>query len=223
VPIPERSDAERGVIVAAWLDGTPGMVRLGEPDGAWAVGRAAGATWLRLADVKPAGLDLDDLWARPSALAAAAREWLSIAREDLGPAHTLAAARHLDDLGASKPDRAPRLVHGDLVPANLLLREGRPAVVLDLETVRLGDPLFDAAWFSWIVRYHHPTVWPQAWCAFAESAGLSDLDDAGQVALVALPMARILEIVADPGLERPARDRWLAQLRALTEIEAGSR
>ncbi|HUQ44467.1 MAG TPA: aminoglycoside phosphotransferase family protein [Candidatus Limnocylindria bacterium] len=219
VPIPERSEPERAVIVHAWLDGIPGMIRLGEADGPRAVGLAAGDAWRRLGDADPANVDLDDLWARPSALVAAARRWLSGAQADLSTSHVAIAADRIDQLGGPE-DGVRRFVHGDLVPANLLLREGGPPVVLDLETVRIGDPLLDAGWFSWIVRFHHPAAWQAAWGAFAEAAHLTDLDGAARARLLALPTARILEILADRDLEQAARGRWLEQLRALADTPA---
>jgi aminoglycoside phosphotransferase (APT) family kinase protein len=214
VPIAARSDPERGYIVAAWLDGTPGMVSLGEARGPATVGLAAGEVWRRLGSVDPAGTDLDDLWTRPAGFADAARAWLASAASDLTTAVAAAVSRRIDGLIAVMHDRPSRFVHGDLVPANLLLRDGATPGVLDLETVRIGDPLFDAAWFRWIVGYHHPAACGPAWPAFTEAALLPQLDTAGEVLLAGLPTARILEILADANLDAQARRRWLAQLQA---------
>ena len=91
-------------------------------------------------------------------------------------------------------------------------------MILDLETVRIGDPLFDAAWFSWIVRYHHPAAWPAAWAGFLEAAELSGPDDAAGALMLALPTARILEILANPTLTSASRSAWLAQLEAILAV-----
>jgi aminoglycoside phosphotransferase (APT) family kinase protein len=102
-------------------------------------------------------------------------------------------------------------VHGDLVPANLLLRDGAN-VLLDLEAARIGDPLLDAAWFRWIVAYHHPELVPAAWAAFAGAAGIATSDATVRALLDAYPVLRILEILAGPGVGPSARGRWLRQL-----------
>jgi aminoglycoside phosphotransferase (APT) family kinase protein len=217
VPIPARSDPRRGVIVAPWMDGVPGMMALGGPDGAQNVGLAAGAAWRRLRDADTAVLALDDLWARPTTLATAARGWLARAEGSLGSSHAAAVARRIDDIAASSRGAIASFVHGDFVPANLLLRDGRLPCILDLETVRMGDPLVDAAWFSWIVRHHHPEAWPTAWSAFSQAAGIGHVDNSVRALMLALPTARILENLADPALAPRSRDQWLAQLRAIAE------
>ena len=127
-------------------------------------------------------------------------------------------ARRVDERLAELPtlltDRLPGFVHGDLVPANLLIADGTLAALLDLEAVRIGEPLLDAAWFRWIVLYHHPAIEPAVWSAFVASSGL-DLDTAGVAALLEiLPVVRILEILARPALGVGARSRWIEQLRA---------
>jgi aminoglycoside phosphotransferase (APT) family kinase protein len=40
----------------------------------------------------------------------------------------------------------PALVHADLGPAHLLVRDGRLAGVIDWSDVRVGDPAIDYAW-----------------------------------------------------------------------------
>jgi aminoglycoside phosphotransferase (APT) family kinase protein len=59
----------------------------------------------------------------------------------------------------------PRFAHGDLAPVNLLVRDGRVAAVLDLDRARLAHPLHDAAWFAWVVSFHHRDVAGAAWSA----------------------------------------------------------
>ena len=220
VPLPGRSIAERGIVVSEWLGGEPGIVRLGAADGPGAVGRALGDAWERLARVDPTGLELDDLWARPSDLVAAAKGWLELIRPQLAARIATTVAARIDDLGDSSRDGEPGFVHGDLVPANVLLRASGPPVVLDLEAIRIGDRLLDAAWCSWTVRYHHPEAHHAAWTAFTEAAGLVVPGAAAALALGALPVMRILEILADPDLEPAARSRWVEQLAASASLPA---
>jgi aminoglycoside phosphotransferase (APT) family kinase protein len=213
-PLADRSMAERGIVVSKALAGVPGMVRLGDPDGPAAVGRALGDAWRRLARVDPTGLGLDDLWARPADLAAAAKGWLELVRAHLDAAIAAAVGARIDDLRASSGEGQPGFVHGDLVPANVLLHGSGSPVLLDLEAVRIGDPLLDVAWCSWIVRYHHPGAHRAAWTGFMEAAGpRAPGAEAGPV-LAALPVMRVLEILANPDLEAEAQSRWLDQLRA---------
>lgn len=59
------------------------------------------------------------------------------------------AAAVWDDALAAPPwDGPPVWLHADLIPGNLLVREGRLAGVLDFGTVTTGDPAYDvtAAW-----------------------------------------------------------------------------
>ncbi len=110
--------------------------------------------------------------------------------------------------------RASVLVHGDLVPVNVLVRDGELVGVLDLEATRRADRLFDAAWFNWIVTYHHPHASAAARAGFGDGVGV-DLDaGAVQPILVLLPILRILEILARLPSGSEARDRWVPQLRA---------
>jgi aminoglycoside phosphotransferase (APT) family kinase protein len=46
-------------------------------------------------------------------------------------------------LATERGDRADAWLHGDLMPGNLLVRDGRLAAVIDCETVCIGDPAVD--------------------------------------------------------------------------------
>jgi aminoglycoside phosphotransferase (APT) family kinase protein len=214
VPIAERSAPERAVIVSGFVAGRSGMELVGDVHGAATVGRLLGEAWHVLGRIDTTGLELDDLWARPADLAAAAGRWLTADSAALEPTLTTGIARRIEGLARLLEGHRPGFVHGDLVPANILVEGEKLAALLDLETVRLGARLLDAAWFRWIVRYHHPDVAHAAWRAFA---GASNVDDARpQIAtlLDVLPLVRILEILSQPTLEAGARVRWLDQLAA---------
>jgi aminoglycoside phosphotransferase (APT) family kinase protein len=212
VPIASHSHAEQGVVVSAWIEGAPGIARLGEPGGPEAVGRALGDAWRRLGGVDPSGLGLDDRWARPLDLRDVARGWLAGLRHELAAPVASAVEVRLDGL-ALYPGRAG-FVHGDLVPANVLLRDPLPPALLDLEAVRVGERFLDAAWFRWIVRYHHPELEPVAWLAFVRAAGIDARGHAIAAILAALPTVRILEILGESRLGEQTRLRWLEQLAA---------
>lgn len=64
----------------------------------------------------------------------------------LGPALPVGAVARMADALRSLTPVPPRLVHGDLGPAHLLLEGGRPTGLLDFGYVStVGDPAFDAA------------------------------------------------------------------------------
>jgi Ser/Thr protein kinase RdoA (MazF antagonist) len=213
-PIPARSQVALGVIVSTWLDGRPGMTRMDGSAGAQLVGAALGEADARLRHVDPSGLRLGDLWTRPPDLVAAALGWLARVGTELDATTSVAVRRHIERLPGLLRDRATGFVHGDLVPANILLRDAEPPAILDLEAATLGDPLFDAAWCSWIVRYHHPDLHGPLWSAFAAAAGLADRNATEAALLESLPLLRILELLDAPRLSSDARRRWLRQLEA---------
>jgi aminoglycoside phosphotransferase (APT) family kinase protein len=68
----------------------------------------------------------------------------------LGPSYDRPALTRAWETALRAPDRTgePVWVHGDLLPPNLLVRDGRIAAVLDFGSVGVGDPAVDviAAW-----------------------------------------------------------------------------
>ena len=212
-PIHEASVPERAVVVSAFIPGRSGMELIGNRQGAGRVGRIAGEAWLALGRARSAELGLGDLWARPSDLVAAATQWLAPAGRSLDPTAAADLTRRIAELPRLLAGRCPGLVHADLVPANILVEDDKLAALLDLETMRVGERLLDAAWFRWIVRYHHPDVEPDAWGGFVRGSGLDAADPTVGSLLDVLPIVRILEILGRP-LGAAARGRWLDQLRA---------
>jgi aminoglycoside phosphotransferase (APT) family kinase protein len=115
------------------------------------------------------------------------------------------AIAHLeDDVGTW----VPVFAHGDLAPVNLVLRDGRVAAILDLERARLAHPLYDAAWWTWIVRHHHPERGASALGAFREAAGIGT-DQATCRSLALLGALACLEVLAGlPRRDAGARREW---------------
>lgn len=207
----ERSPAwPSDVLVAAFVDGQPGSELLGEPTGARTIGRLSGVVWRHLSLVDPSGLGLPTLWAEPDALTAAAAEWAALAGTGLTGAERAFVEQAIATLPRLLDARPASLVHGDLVPVNILVRDGELAAILDLESTRVGDPLIDVAWFSHIVRYHHPSDHSAAWDAFLGGAGI-DPDDARVRQRHVLPIVLILERMAEG--DGAGSDRWLDQLQ----------
>ena len=67
--------------------------------------------------------------------------------------------------------------------------------LLDLEFARIADPLFDAAWWGWVVRYHHPERWVHAWPQLLVAAGIAD-DEETTARIRVIQRLRCLEMIA---------------------------
>lgn len=217
-PDTTRSRPDLGIVVATFIEGTPGIEVMADEAGARLVGGLVGATWTQLRGVDPSGMGLDDLWARPTALRAIAGEWLAGVAADLTTGQRSVLGDRVATIESLLAGRRPGLVHGDLVPVNLLVRGDRLGALLDLEAAHVGEPQLDAAWFSWILRHHHPEIEPAASEAFAARAGIDRADERTAALHVVLPSIRILEIVDGLGAEPSRRERWLQQLRASTGV-----
>jgi aminoglycoside phosphotransferase (APT) family kinase protein len=217
IPPPVLADAERpwpaDVRVSELVDGVAGAKLLADVDGARTVGRLCGAVARRLATIDGSTLGLPSLWADPDRLIRDCRRWVDSLSPDLGADARARLSAACGDLGNALAGRAAVVAHGDLVPVNIIVRDGRLAALLDLETVRLADPLFDAGWFDQIVRFHHPEVRDIALAAFASAAAIDPDEPVTRRLLGLLSMARILEIYAGLRPGDPARARWMEQLR----------
>jgi aminoglycoside phosphotransferase len=135
---------------------------------------------------------LDDLWADPQRLAAAAAEWA-------GQLSLTTAGRVLDAVPALFARRPVVLAHGDFAPVNVLTDGTAVTGLLDFEAVRLADPLFDPAWWAWSVSFSGLGVLESAWPAFLAGAGIDP---------------------AEPGLGE--RVRVLQVLRMMEQLAAGN-
>ncbi|MEO8228615.1 MAG: phosphotransferase [Chloroflexota bacterium] len=218
LPVPTlaepRSPRARGVLISQFQDGVPGPDLLSETSGPAIVGSLLGSAWSRLALADPVGLALPDLWARPDRLASSARKWLAELAVGLARADRARLANTIDMLPGLLGSRRAGILHGDLVPANIIVRDGVLVALLDLEFVRLGDPRLDAAWFDWIVWFHHRSIHRVAWQAFMTAGGIVPDDAPTQETIRILPAIRLLEILHDLERGEPARPRWMEHLRA---------
>ena len=105
----------------------------------------------------------------------------------------------------------PRVTHGDLAPVNLIVGDGRIVALLDLERMRLAPAAFDAAWFRYLVRLHHPERWASAVPAFLAARGLPD-DDVTASHLDDLAALALLELAAVAPARSAARRTWMARI-----------
>lgn len=113
--------------------------------------------------------------------------------------------------GVMDGDRGTVFIHGDFAPVNVLMDQaGEITALLDFEHATTGPPASDAAWWGWVVRYHHPDVWVGAWPTFLSAAGLSS-DEATQRRLHGLAL-RQLGRRLDGATDESARERWRQRL-----------
>src|SRR6185503_11659777 len=159
VPVPQLvsvDGAGSGILTTTFIEGATGASLLGAAGGPVLVGRVMGALWRQLRMVDAEGLPLATTPAAPGVLAASAEATLARLAASLAGLDVRRLSDSIRTVPALLKGRPSGFVHGDFVPANVLVREGAVVALLDFEAARLGDPLFDAAWFRWIVGYHHP-------------------------------------------------------------------
>ena len=150
-----------------------------------------------------ADLRLDDLWADPRRLAAAAARWA----EQL----PVSAGRVLDAVLGLFAGRPVVLTHGDFAPVNILTDGTTVTGLLDFEAVRLADPLFDPAWWAWSVSFSGPGVLETAWPPFLAGAGIDPAESRPGECVHALQVLRMMEQLANgnlaPGIAGIVTDR----------------
>lgn len=217
-----RSELTEGIIVTEYLDGVAAAGLLGQPGGPALIGSLAGAAWRRLSMVSADGLGLPDLWASPDRLATAVRQWTDHLGSTVSRADHVRLATRSEPLAELLRGRPSMVVHGDFVPVNILVRGGTFVGLVDLESVRLGDPLIDAAWFDWIVYYHHRAEERAVWSAFEVASGVDAQDPTTASLLKLLPLVQILEILNNEELTKSGRERWLEHLTACLDRSAGT-
>jgi aminoglycoside phosphotransferase (APT) family kinase protein len=222
------ADAEPPYAVREYLPGDPAANLMGGIDGALMVARAMGALLPRLALVGTTGAGLGEEWASPAGLARHAEGMLARRRPLLGDAAGTALEAAIAELAARFAARPPAFAHGDFCPVNALIQRSNAQLfersevevvgLLDLEFARLADPLFDAAWWGWVVRYHHAERWVHAWPQLLAAAGIPD-DQATAARVRVIQRLRCLEMIDESALARndPALEMWLGRLRVTLE------
>ena len=93
------------------------------------------------------------------------REWTAAARDVIDPAAVLAAWE--EALAAPEWNGRPVWTHGDLLPGNLLVRDGRLSGVIDFGAAGVGDPACDAI-PAWALLSDHTRA------TFRAAAGFDD-------------------------------------------------
>lgn len=227
IPVPALIASDSGpggrVVVTRFVPGTSGGDLLATDASALELAAAMGRLSRRLAQVPARGLRLPARWTDPERLVRDGERWLARSADviDIGTADrmrgALAGAAHL-----LRQDR-PVFAHGDLAPVNVILEQGRIVAVLDFERARVAHPLFDAAWWRWIVRYHHPERWAAAWPAFAAAAGIDTGDPLATARLDLLGALQCLEeIEGTPRRRHGTRLEWARRVAAILSWSHGS-
>jgi aminoglycoside phosphotransferase (APT) family kinase protein len=207
---------------------------MGTVEGARRVARAMGALLPRLALVETAGAGLSDAWASPASLTRLAQQQLERCRSLLDDPASAALEATIAELAARFVGRPAGFAHGDFCPVNVLLaddqqptiddRQPEPPVVddqrsvvglLDLEFARIADPLFDVAWWGWVVRYHHPARWVHAWPHLLAAAGIAD-DEVTSARIRVIQRLRCLEMIdyCATTRTRDVAQMWVERLAA---------
>ncbi len=159
--------------------------------------------------------ELDDLWADPEPLVGRAARWCdAIPRLDADEREVVSDL--LDRVPGQFSERRAVLAHGDFAPMNVLT-DGRSLTgLLDFESVRIADPLFDVAWWHWSVSFSPPAVLEAAWPAFLHGAGIEvrDPEFAGRVR--SIQVLRMLELLASRAIPSPDVEGVVADRLRLT-------
>ncbi|KZM71355.1 phosphotransferase family protein [Nocardia terpenica] len=173
--------------------------------------RDMGALLADFAELSCPDLELDDVWARPRYLAARADAWAECLVAALTPAQNAALEALLAELPALFDGRPAVLAHGDFAPENVLVAGGVITGLLDFDSARLADPLFDAAWWAWSVSLTGADVLASAWPEFLAGLGVDPAEPALAQRIRALQITRMLEMLADadlpPDMWRTVHDR----------------
>jgi aminoglycoside phosphotransferase (APT) family kinase protein len=187
-------DASPPFAVREYLPDEAAASRMGTVAGAVSIARAMGELLPRLARVAAEGAGLDTAWASPARLAKQARAQIERQRDLLDDTAVAALEETIADLPARFADRPAQFAHGDFCPVNALVAGDRVTGLLDLEFARVADPLFDAAWWGWVVRYHHAERWVHAWPELLTAGGIpNDAETSRRVR--AIQRLRCLEMI----------------------------
>jgi aminoglycoside phosphotransferase (APT) family kinase protein len=186
--------------------------------------RSMGELLARFRGLPVDGLELGSLWTDPHRLVERAAVWArSVA--GLRPAERRALAAILEYVPDQFRGRPAVLAHGDFAPVNVLTDGVALTGLLDFESVRLADALFDPAWWAWAVSFSGPEVLERAWPAFLEGAGIDPTDHELPGRIASLQVLRMLELLGgdtslDSGVGSIVADRLRATLVASRRSEA---
>jgi len=199
------------VILFELVEGIPGPDLLDDPVRGPLLARAMGAQLALLSTADPGDHLTDTSWASAPVLVESVRSWCATLRERVPPVAVRAARRRV-----TAQVWRPVVVHGDFVPANVIVADGRIVALIDLAGVALGHPLLDAAWWALVVRHHHASLAPRLEPLLLASAGIPTAGPQASL-LPHVALLRAVELAADS--VGPRREH---QLRLLETAQAWS-
>ena len=181
-------------LITRHIEGAVGAMWLDTPVRARTLAAAMGSLRRQLLEIDhPTDTDMATSADDPSPIGAAAKDAIGAAESTLSERRAEAV-----------------FVHGDFAPINVIVDgDGGVLALLDFEHAHLGDPLEDAAWWSWVVRHHHPDAWHAGWPTFCEAAAIDPVEDGPTIHAL---MLRALARRAGAAQDVQARDRWVARL-----------
>ncbi|MGF6883200.1 aminoglycoside phosphotransferase (APT) family kinase protein [Nocardia sp. GAS34] len=178
--------------------------------------RSMGEMLATFSELPCADVELDDMWARPRYLGARADAWAECLAPALSAEQSADLERALADLPALFDGRPAVLAHGDYVPNNILARGDVAAGLLDFDSVRVADPLYDAARWAWSVGLAGSEVLAAAWPSFLAGMGIDPAEPLLAQRIRLLQVVRTLEMLADddlaPGNWRVVHERLVSLL-----------
>jgi aminoglycoside phosphotransferase len=154
IPVPRiRGEVRERAGVLLIFEFVPGEIaasQLEGPGGA-EVARLMGVALERLRSIDARLVPLDGPWESPSALLDVAASWQLAVPTGSMRKDAAASVRRVARAGWTAT-----ISHGDFVPANAMVESGHLAALLDLDGVAVRHRLLDMAWWSLMVRHHHP-------------------------------------------------------------------
>jgi aminoglycoside phosphotransferase (APT) family kinase protein len=177
--------------------------------------RRMGELLVRLHQLPTAGLPLNDDWANPKRLTARAAACVEDVPE-LSNGQRAVLTAVIAEWPTLFSHRQAVLAHGDFAPVNVLIDGESITGLVDFESVRLADPLLDAAWWVWCVGFHGPTVVQRAWPPFLQGAEIDPDKPQLLDRISALQTLRLLELLAEPNMiGSDIRPVLLGRMRAM--------
>jgi aminoglycoside phosphotransferase (APT) family kinase protein len=185
-----------------------------------ALAQSMGELLLAFSRLPADDLELNDLWASPERLPEHARAWLA-ELPDLSTTEQAGLTGLAEGVPALFAGRPPVLAHGDFAPVNVLVSDSSISGLLDFESVRLADPLFDPAWWAWSVSFSSTEALAEAWPVFLGGAGIDANEPRLSARIESLQTLRMLELLAGgANLDAHVRRVVLNRLRASVRREA---
>ncbi len=204
--------SEPPLLVREYLPGTTANVLLETADGARSLATQMGQLLVRLSTLAPP-IWLEATWATPDSLAPAAANWLQVCADRISPEHQRVLQALIAGLPNDWPIMPACIAHGDFCPVNAIEEAGQVVGLVDLEWARVATPIFDIAWWGWVVHHHHLERWHDSWQSLLDAAAITTTP-ALERHMTAVQCLRCLELLYDAhvaGRQYPAA-MWTERL-----------